>query len=72
MDENKAIYKNQAKKIIKNLKSRNLDGAYFEKTEQAVASILNMIPDGTLVGLGGSESIIESGLGDALRMKDIR
>ena len=72
MDENKTVYKSQAEEIIKNLKKRNIDGTYFEKTEQAVASILKMIPAGSVVGLGGSESIIESGLVDALRKKDIR
>ena len=72
LGENKSIYRSQAEEIIKNLKKRNMDGAYFEKTEQAVASILMEIPDGALVGLGGSESIIESGLVDALRKRDIR
>jgi len=72
MGENKAIYRSQAEEIIKNLKKRNMDGVYFEKTEQAVASILMEIPDGVLVGLGGSESIIESGLVDALRKRNIR
>jgi hypothetical protein len=72
LDENKASYRSQAEEVIKNLKKRNMDGIYFEKTEQAVAAILKMIPDGSLVGLGGSESIIESGLVDALRKKKIR
>ena len=31
-----------------------------------------MIPPGSLVGLGGSETILESGLVDALRKMDIR
>lgn len=72
MDENQTVYKSQAEEIIKNLKKRNMAGTYFEKVEQAVASILNLIPDGSVVGLGGSESIIESGLVDALRKKDIK
>jgi hypothetical protein len=71
-DENEAVYRSQAEEIIKNLKKRNMDGAYFEKTEQAVTSILMEIPDGALVGLGGSESVIESGLVDALRKRNIR
>lgn len=71
-DVNKSIDRSQAEEVIKNLKKRNMDGAYFEKTEQAVASILSEIPDGVLVGLGGSESIIESGLVDGLRKKNIR
>ncbi len=72
MDEKKIIYRTQAEEIIKNLKRQNMDGIYFEKTEQAVEAILKLIPDGSLVGLGGSESIIEGGLVDALRKKDIR
>jgi hypothetical protein len=72
MGENITIYKSQAEQIIKNLKKRNMDGIFYEKTEQAVASILSKIPDGVLVGLGGSESIIESGLVDGLRKKNIR
>ncbi len=72
MDENKDIYKSQAEEIIKNLRKRNIDGAYFVNTEQAVAAILMEIPDDVLVGLGGSESIIESGLVEALRKKNIK
>jgi hypothetical protein len=72
MSENETIFRTQAEEIIKNLKRRNMEGTYFEKAEQAVASILNLVPDGSLVGLGGSESIVESGLVDALRKKDIR
>jgi hypothetical protein len=71
-DATKTSYKIQAEEIIKNLRRQNMDGAYFEKSEQAVISIIKMIPDGSLVGLGGSESIIESGLLDVLRKKDIR
>ena len=72
MNKNRAVYKFQAEEVIKNLKMRNMDGIYFEKTEQAVDSILKEIPDGAVVGLGGSESIIESGLVNALRKRDIR
>jgi len=49
-----------------------MEGAYFEKTGQAVDAILSEIPDDVLVGLGGSESLIESGLVDALRKKKIK
>jgi hypothetical protein len=72
MDKNRVIYRSQAEEIIENLKKRNMDGAYFEKAEQAVAAILSEVPDDILVGLGGSESIIESGLVDALRKKNVK
>lgn len=72
MEYKAKIYKEKAAKIIENLKKRNMDGIYCESSKQAVDKILDMIPDGALVGLGGSETIIESGLVDALRKKDIR
>lgn len=67
----RAIYKKQAEKIISILRKRNMDGAYFEDTREAIAEICKMIPKGSLVGLGGSETIIDSGLIDRLRYMDI-
>lgn len=72
MDPRKATYKNQAEQIIKNLKKRNMNGFYFENNQEAVEAICGMIPEDALVGLGGSETIIESGLIDALRKMKIR
>ena len=66
------IYRNQAEQIMKNLKKRNMAGIYCETSDLAVREICNMIPDGSLVGLGGSETIIESGLVEALRQMNIR
>ena len=66
------IYREKALKLIENLKKRNMEGIYCESSGQAVAEIINMIPHGSLVGLGGSESIIESGLVEELRKLDIR
>ncbi len=72
MNPQKSIFKAQAEEIIKNLKRRNMNGLYFENSRLAVAAIVAMIPEGSLVALGGSESIIESGLVDALRKMNIR
>ena len=72
MEAKKKIYREKAQKVIANLKKRNMDGIYCESSEQAVAEILKLIPNGSLVGLGGSESIIEAGLVDALRNMDIQ
>ena len=49
-----------------------MDGIFCETSAQAVEEICRMIPAGSLVGLGGSETIMESGLIDALRRMDIR
>lgn len=68
----RAIYERKAQRIIKNLKRRNIQGVYFGSSEEAVTAICGMIPEGSLVGLGGSESILESGLVAALRKMPVR
>jgi hypothetical protein len=72
MDAKTKIYREKAQKVIENLKKRNMNGIYCENRKQAVEEILKMIPDNALVGLGGSETIIETGLVDALRKRNIR
>ena len=72
MDPKKMTYKNQAEQIIKNLEKRNMNGLYCETSQEAVKAICGMIPENVLVGLGGSMTIIETGLVDALRKMNIR
>jgi len=62
----------QAESIIKNFKKRGISGVFCKSSPEAVEAICRMIPAGSLVGLGGSETILESGLVDALRRLDIR
>ncbi|MBN2245306.1 MAG: lactate utilization protein [Candidatus Aminicenantes bacterium] len=66
------IYREKEQKVIENLKKRNMNGIYCENSAQGVAEIVKMIPQNSLVGLGGSESIMESGLIEELRKLDIR
>ena len=68
----KQTYRNQAEQIIKAMKKRNINGIYFDESAEAVKAVCDMIPKESLVGLGGSETIIETGLVDALRKLDIR
>ena len=68
----KECWRRQAGHIIKNFKKRGIDGVYCENSADAVREICRMIPAGSLVGLGGSETILESGLVDSLRQMDIR
>ncbi|MBN1221824.1 MAG: lactate utilization protein [Candidatus Aminicenantes bacterium] len=72
MDPIKETFKNQAEQIIKSLKKRNINGVYYENGREAVEAVCKLIPDGALVGLGGSMTIIETGLIDALRKMNIR
>ena len=63
IDHKKDSSRLQAAGIIKNLKIRGMDGIFCETSAQAVEEICRMIPAGSLVGLGGSETIMEIGPG---------
>jgi len=71
-DHQKACWRLQAEAIIKNFKKRGIEGSYFDSCAEAVEAVCRTIPSGSLVGLGGSETIFESGLVAALRKMDIR
>lgn len=67
MDRNRA--KRNAmlgKQIIKNLQERNMEGFYAETKENALKKALEIIPEGASVSWGGSMSIQEIGLKDAV------
>lgn len=61
-----------AKTLIKNLEKRGMDGFYFETKEACLSFILNMLPAGSSISWGGSESVKEIGLMDALTTGDYR
>jgi L-lactate utilization protein LutB len=65
--EKKKNNKARAEKIIRSLEKRNMKGFYYEDSKEAVQHICTLIKEGDLVGLGGSETIIETGLIDELR-----
>lgn len=56
--------------IIKNLEKRGMEGYYFENSADMAAAILDMMPKGSVVSWGGSASLTESGMMDALRAND--
>ena len=55
-----------AEKVIKGLESRNMTGYYAETKEEALKKALEIIPEGSTVGWGGSVSVNEIGLKDAV------
>lgn len=55
-----------SKKVIKGLESRNMSGYFVETKEDALAKALELIDEGSVVGWGGSMTINEIGLVDAL------
>lgn len=55
-----------SQKVIKGLESRNMEGFYAENKEEALKLALSLIPEGSSVGWGGSVSIAEIGLKQAI------
>ncbi len=68
----KTIYEKQAAGVVENLRKRNMDAAYFPECGPAVEHICGLIPKGSLVGFGGSATVVDSGLVDAIRKLDVR
>ncbi len=72
MNEHKLqAWKNQAETIIKNLEKRNMEGYFAETKEEAVKIIMErFLTPGTSVCFGGSMTLKESGLMDAIGQSD--
>jgi len=56
----------KAAEIIKKLAQRNITGYYAHNREEALATALSLIPEGSTVAQGGSMTVSEIGLRDAL------
>lgn len=56
-----------ANTIIKNLEKRNMEGFYCADRKDAVRLAMSLMKDGTTVGMGGSETVKETGLLDAIK-----
>lgn len=67
MDFRKEAFKQTAQSIIKWLEKRNMEGYYFETKEDAVKAALEMMPAGSVVSWGGTVTLTESGMMDALK-----
>jgi len=52
--------------VIKNLEKRNMEGYFFEDSASCTKAILDMMEEGSVIGWGGSESVKECGLMDAI------
>jgi len=59
-----------AQKVIDGLKSRNMEGYYAASANQALKIALDLIPEGSSISMGGSMSVHEIGLSEALKNGD--
>ena len=56
-----------SQKVMKGLESRNMSAYYAASKEEALAKALELIPEGSSIGMGGCMSAVEIGLVDALK-----
>jgi hypothetical protein len=56
-----------AQKVIKEFKSRNIQGFYYDTKEEALKKVFEIIPEGSVVSWGGSLTLNEIGLIDSLK-----
>lgn len=66
------FYEKKGKKLVENLKKRNFDAYYCQNAETALQKALELIPEGSSVGWGGTKSAQEIGLLDAIRNGNYR
>ena len=67
MDNRQKAFAKACVGIIANLKTRNMEGYFYEDSASCVRAILDMIPDGSSISWGGSASVQESGMMDAFK-----
>ncbi len=70
MTPKKINYQHTADTIIKNLAKRQMKGYYCETKEDAVKLALSLMPAGSSIAWGGSMSLFECGLMDAIKNSD--
>jgi len=68
----KESYKVKSATIIKNLQKRNMDGFYCETKEEAKEKVMSLINKDAVVGWGGTFTIDEVGIKEALKENNIK
>lgn len=66
MTPKKAYYERVAKTLIKSMERRQMEAYYCSDCASAVKKALELMPKGSSIAWGGSETLEESGLKDAL------
>ena len=72
--DNNIVKRNEllAQKVIKGLQSRNMSGYYAADRAEALRIALSLIPEESLVTMGGGQSVWEIGLPEALKAGNYR
>lgn len=67
MTPQKQYYENVANTIISNLEKRQMEGYYCENSADAVKKVLELVPENSTISWGGSVTLDEAGVMDALK-----
>jgi L-lactate utilization protein LutB len=67
-----AIFHKKAQTVVENLMKRSMEAIFVRTRSEAVETVCKMIPDGSVVALGGSVTLMQIGLLDALRKLNIK
>ncbi len=65
-------YENAAQTVIQNLKKRQMEGYYCADKAAALKKVFELMPNGASVAWGGSMTLSEAGIMDALENADYR
>lgn len=68
----KKYYENIANTIIKNMEKRQIEGYYCPDSASALKKALELIPKGSSIGWGGSMTLTEIGLMNAIQNGDYK
>ena len=67
MTPKQQAYKTLGNTMIKNFKTRNIEAFYCETSADAVALAMDLMKESGTVGMGGTETVKETGLLDAVK-----
>jgi len=67
MTPKQKYYENVSGTIIKNLEKRQMEGYYCATKEDARKKVLELMPEGSSIGWGGSMTLLETGVLDAVK-----
>ncbi len=60
-------YRHLGETMIKKFAKRNMDACYVDTKEEALAKVLALMPEGSSVSYGGSATLTETGIMDAVK-----
>ena len=67
MKPKQIVFERKAEYVIENLRKRNINASYCRNSREAIEQISRLIPRGATVTLGGSVTVMQSGMLDVLR-----